>query len=104
MCVGVCTILHGYGAMRGIPVGRQFASGSSLDCRLSMSAFAAGQQGNGFAFSQALGQIAHRSATLPDTREIGVSIGQARRGTMRRCVARPYPLRIGIRAAPRRRR
>src|ERR1700733_10881209 len=44
-CVGVCTILQGYGAMRGIPVGRQFASGSSLDCRWSMSALAAGNSG-----------------------------------------------------------
>src|SRR5579862_777955 len=33
MCVGVSTILHGYGARRGTPVGRQFASGSSLDNR-----------------------------------------------------------------------
>src|ERR1700733_3339070 len=31
--------------MRGIPVGRQFASGSSFDCRLSMIAFAAGSRG-----------------------------------------------------------
>src|SRR5580658_5448487 len=31
--------------MRGIPVGRQFASGSSFDCRLSMIAFAAGSSG-----------------------------------------------------------
>src|SRR5579863_5957896 len=36
---------QGYGAIRGIPVGRQFASGSSFDSRLSMSALAAGKIG-----------------------------------------------------------
>src|SRR5262249_52000438 len=32
-CVGVSTILQGYGARRGTPVGRHFASGSFLDRR-----------------------------------------------------------------------
>src|ERR1019366_160320 len=31
MSFGVCTIFQGYGAMRGTPAGRQFASGSSFD-------------------------------------------------------------------------
>ena len=40
MRVGVCTIFHGYGAMRGTPAGRQLASGSSFDMR-SLASFAA---------------------------------------------------------------
>src|SRR5262245_50384440 len=45
MCVGVCTIRHGYGAMRGTPLGRQLACGSSFDWRFSMIARADGSSG-----------------------------------------------------------
>src|SRR5580704_15695761 len=42
LCVGVCTMRHGYGAPRGMPNGRQFACGSSCDLRVFMSASAHG--------------------------------------------------------------
>ena len=42
LCVGVCTMRHGYGAPRGMPNGRQFACGSSCDFRVFMRASAHG--------------------------------------------------------------
>ena len=62
-----------------------------------------GEQRDGFAGSQALGQIAHRATTLPDAGEIRVSIGEARSWTVRRGIARTHPLGVRIRAASRRR-
>src|SRR6266849_1255526 len=43
---GVCTIFHGYGVMRGIPLGRQFASGSSFDMRSLVTFAASGRIGS----------------------------------------------------------
>src|SRR5580704_15716468 len=63
--------------------------------------FRRGQQRNRLAGSQALSQISNRSAALPDTRKIRMPIRKARRGTVRRRVARPDSLRIWIRAATR---
>src|SRR5580698_403213 len=45
LCVGDWTIRHGYGANRGTPVGKQFASGSSFDCRDSMTLLPSGDSG-----------------------------------------------------------
>src|SRR5712692_372450 len=45
MCVGVSTILHGKGARRGTPVGRQLASGSSFESRASLILAAEGFKG-----------------------------------------------------------
>src|SRR6516225_3892405 len=42
---GVWTMRQGYGAMRGTPVGRQFASGSRPEMRDSIRALAAGSKG-----------------------------------------------------------
>src|SRR5439155_5201068 len=52
--VAVCTILQGYGAMRGTPVGRQFASGSSFDMRSAVSFSAHGCKGS---FSPGLSEV-----------------------------------------------
>src|SRR3984885_7197123 len=45
LCVGDWMIRHGYGANRGTPVGKQFASGSSFDCRESMTLLPSGDSG-----------------------------------------------------------
>ena len=53
--MGVCTILHGYGEPRGMPAGRQFASGSSFDLPVFISASAHGSMTTLLAGFEALG-------------------------------------------------
>ena len=63
--------------------------------------FRRGQNRNGFAMRQALSQISHRAAALPDSRQIRVSIGQPRRWTLRRaCRAAAFARRPDLRRRP----